>query len=167
MDLPDRIEHLIEPTVEALGFDVVRVRLAGKRKPTLQVMVEASEGGAVTVDGCAKVSRAVSAVLDVDEAIAGPYTLEVSSPGIDRPLVRLGDFARFAGRQAKVEMGGPIDGRRRFRGRLCGLAGDAVRLQMDGETVELRHADIVRAKLVSGDNAPGVPRASPAHPEED
>ncbi len=152
MDLSDRIVQLISPPVEALGFDIVRVRLSGKRKPTLQVMAEPTDGGAMTVDGCARISRAISAVLDVGDSFPGPYTLEVSSPGIDRPLVRLGDFERFAGFEAKIEIGRPVDGRRRFRGRLLGRVGETVRLQVDGADVELPYQDIVRAKLVMTDD---------------
>jgi ribosome maturation factor RimP len=100
------------------------------------------------VDDCAALSRAVSAVLDVEDPIAGAYTLEVSSPGIDRPLVRLADFDRFAGFEAKVEMDLAVDGRRRYQGRLLGAEGDAVRMRMEDTEVLLPYADIRRAKLV-------------------
>jgi ribosome maturation factor RimP len=147
----DRIADLIAPTVEGLGFDLVRVLVRGKQRPVLEVMAEPVDGGAMTVDGCAEISRAVSALLDVDDAMPGSYTLEVTSPGIDRPLVRLGDFERFAGFEAKVEMARPIDGRRRFRGRLLGIADGRVRLDVDDVTVELSYSDIARAKLVLTD----------------
>lgn len=151
MDLRDRIERMITPTVEGLGFAIVRVQVTGKRTPHVQVMAEPREGGTMTVDDCAEISRAISAVLDVDDPIAGAYTLEVSSPGIDRPLTRLEDFRRFAGLEAQIEADRPVDGRRRFRGRLAGVAGDAVEIEVDGQPMRLPHADIRRAKLVLTD----------------
>lgn len=103
------------------------------------------------VDDCAEVSRAISTVLDVEDPIGGAYTLEVSSPGIDRPLVRLGDFDRFAGFEARVEMTHPIDGRRRFTGQVMGTEGNNVRMRVGEGEVLLAHADIQRAKLVLTD----------------
>ncbi len=148
MDLRGRIERLITPTVEALGFTVVRVQLSGRQRPRLQVMTEPRDGQAMMVDDCAGISRAIAAVLEVEDPFEGAYTLEVSSPGIDRPLVRLGDFERFAGLEAKVETSRPVGGRRRFRGRLIGVAGQVVRIQVDGATVDVPYADIGRAKLL-------------------
>jgi ribosome maturation factor RimP len=148
MDLAGRVEALIGPTVEAMGFSLVRVQVLGRNRPRLQIMAERKDGESMVVDDCATLSRAVSAVLDVEDPIAGAYTLEVSSPGIDRPLVRLADFDRFAGFEAKVEMGLAVDGRRRFQGRLLGTEGDAVRLRMEDAEVVLPFADIRRAKLV-------------------
>lgn len=151
------LEAMIAPSLQAMGYEVVRVLLAGGRQRTqLQVMVERRDGRGLTVDDCALASRAVAALLEVEDPIAGAYILEVSSPGIDRPLVRRADFERFAGRQAKLETLTPIEGRRRFSGQLLGLAGDAVRvLTAEGETavpLSLVH----RAKLVARD-APGAP----------
>jgi ribosome maturation factor RimP len=151
MDLPERIERMVAPTVEAMGFRVVRVQLSGKDSMRLQVMVEREDERPIQVDDCAAVSRAISAVLDVEDPIAGTYTLEVSSPGIDRPLVRLGDFQRFVGFEARVETARPIDGRRRFRGRLLGVAGESVRMAVEGAEVALPYDDIQRAKLVLTD----------------
>ena len=148
MDLAGRVEALIGPTVEAMGFSLVRVQVLGRNRPRLQIMAERTDGESMVVDDCAALSRAVSAVLDVEDPIAGAYTLEVSSPGIDRPLVRLADFDRFAGFEAKVEMDLAVDGRRRFQGRLLGTEGDAVRLRMEDSEVVLPYADIRRAKLV-------------------
>ena len=148
MDLAGRVEALIGPTVEAMGFLLVRVQILGRNRPRLQIMAERMDGESMLVDDCAAISRAVSAVLDVEDPIAGAYTLEVSSPGIDRPLVRLADFDRFAGFVAKVEMDLAVDGRRRFQGRLLGTEGDAVRLRMEDSEVVLPYADIRRAKLV-------------------
>jgi ribosome maturation factor RimP len=114
-------------------------------------MVERRDERAMTVDDCAEVSRAISAVLDVEDPIAGAHVLEVSSPGIDRPLVRLADFERFAGFEAKIETERPVAERRRFTGRLLGTAVDRVRLRTDVGDVELPHAEIVRAKLLLTD----------------
>jgi len=153
LDLAHRIETLIQPTVEAMGFDLVRVQIGGRQRVRLQVMAERIDRRSMTVDDCAGLSRALSALLDVEDPIRGTYTLEVSSPGIDRPLVRLADFDRFAGFEARVELGRPIEGRRRFRGRLLGTVGDTVRIRVDdGTDVDLPHADIQRAKLVLTDD---------------
>ncbi len=115
-------------------------------------MVERRDGRTVTVGDCAAISRAVSAVLDVEDPVSGPYTLEVSSPGIDRPLVRLKDFERFAGFEARVETNRPIDGRRRFRGRLLGVEGETVRIRVEDATTDLPYVDIQRAKLILTDD---------------
>jgi ribosome maturation factor RimP len=132
-----KIEALIAPSLEAMGYRVVRVAVTGGRRATLQVMAERVDDKAMTVEDCADISRTVSALLDVADPIATAYTLEVSSPGIDRPLVRREDFARFAGFEAKVELTAPVDGRRRFRGKLLGVEGDEVRLLVDAAPVAL------------------------------
>ena len=105
------------------------VLLSGDHRPKLQIMVERQDGAPVSVDDCAAASRLVSTVLDVEDPLSGPYVLEVSSPGIDRPLTRLGDFERFAGFEARVELRVPVAGRRRFRGRLRGVDRDRIRLE--------------------------------------
>lgn len=151
MDLSGRLTELIRPAVEALGFEIVRVLIIGRQRIRVQVMVERLDQSPMTVDDCARISRALSAVLDVEDPIQGAYTLEVSSPGIDRPLVRLSDFARFAGHAARIELNRLIDGRRRYQGRLLGTEGDAVRLDADGGEVRLAFADIAQAKLVLSD----------------
>jgi len=111
-------------------------------------MAERMDGVPMTVDDCAAISRTASAVLDVEDPLAGSYTLEVSSPGIDRPLVRPKDFERFAGREVKAETGAPIDGRRRFRGRLLGIDGAMVRIALPEGTVTLPYDAIHKAHLV-------------------
>ncbi|MCP5366318.1 MAG: ribosome maturation factor RimP [Hyphomicrobiales bacterium] len=151
MTLETRIDELIGPTVAAMGFDVVRIELSGTKRPRLQVMVERHDGAGITVDDCADVSRAVAAVLDVEDPVHGAYILEVSSPGIDRPLVRLADYQRFAGLEAKVHLKLPLDGRRRLTGRLLGVSGDDVRLTVDGAPLQVAFADIQKAKLVLND----------------
>ena len=152
MDLASRIQKLIEPTVGDLGFEIVRVRISGKKQLSMQVMVEQKDGQGMTVDDCATISRAISALLDVEDPVKGAYTLEVSSPGIDRPLVRMGDFDRFQGFQAKIETNRSFNGRRRFKGRLLGVEGETVRIMIDGQEMKLPHPDIQRAKLVLTDD---------------
>ncbi len=149
--LAERVEQLLTPTIESMGFEVVRVMLSGGNNAVLQVMAEPADGGEMTVDHCADISRAVSAVLDVEDPIPGAYSLEVSSPGLDRPLVRLRDFDRFAGFDAKIEMKSLIDGRRKFRGRVEGTDGSDVLIEMDGEQIRLEHAAIAKAKLIITD----------------
>jgi len=118
----NRIAHEIEPSLEAMGYRLVRVVIIGGRRPTLQVMAERLDDEAMTVDDCAQISHLVSAILDVADPIAGAYMLEISSPGIDRPLVRAQDYDRFSGFEARVELARPIEGRKRFRGRLLGIS---------------------------------------------
>lgn len=156
MEPTQRIAQIIEPSLVDMGYELVRVMLSGNQRKTLQIMVERADRDAMNVEHCAEVSRTVSALLDVEDPIRHAYTLEVSSPGIDRPLVRLADFTRFAGHLAQVELHALQDGRRRFKGRILDVDGDAVRLVMDGsdadgDTVRLPHADIARAKLVLTD----------------
>jgi len=146
-----RIAALIEPSLEAMGYRLVRVSHSGGRRPTLQIMAERSDGAGMTVGDCEEISRNVSALLDVSDPIAGSYMLEVSSPGIDRPLVRPEDYDRFAGFEAKVELSRGLDGRKRFRGRIVGRVGESVRLATEQGEVELPLGDVARAKLVLTD----------------
>ena len=149
----ESVGQLIEPTLQAMGYALVRVSLAGGiSRPTLQVMAERIDGAGMSVDDCADISEAVSAVLDVEDPIASAYVLEVSSPGIDRPLVKKDDYERFAGFEARLETTEPVAGRKRFRGKLLGAASDAVRVKLDtGEEVEVPLAWIAKAKLVLTD----------------
>ncbi len=142
------IEALIAPALDAMGYGIVRVVFTGGRRPTLQVMAERRDEAAMTVDDCASVSHAISAILDVADPIDGSYDLEVSSPGIDRPLVRPEDYERFAGFEAKLELSAPHEGRRRFRGRLRGREGDAVKLDLGLSEVLLPLSAIAKARLV-------------------
>lgn len=146
-----RIDDLIAPTILDMGFDIVRVQVSGGQTMKVQIMAEPSSGSEMTVDDCARISRAVSAVLDVEDPIADAYTLEVSSPGLDRPLVRVQDFDRFSGFEAKIELQRVIDGRRKFSGRLLGTADENVNVDINGETVTVAFHDIAKAKLIVTD----------------
>jgi ribosome maturation factor RimP len=149
---PNRqVAELIEPTLSDMGFELVRVLLHGGQRPTLQVMAERADRAPMTVEHCAAISRAVSAILDVADPIAGAYRLEVTSPGLDRPLTRRADFERFRGCEARVETEVPIEGRRRFRGRLLGVVDDQVRLQLEDGEQAIPCAGIKKAKLVVTD----------------
>src|SRR5512142_3213797 len=125
------LEPILAPVVEAAGFRLVRLRLMGGKRKTLQVMAERADGS-MNVDDCAQLSRALSDFLEQEDVVEGDYLLEVSSPGIDRPLTRLGDFARWSGHEAKLELNTPIDGRKRFRGILLGLDGSDVVFETGG-----------------------------------
>ena len=125
-----RMAEIITPVIEDLGFELVRVRLMSGKTKTLQIMAERPEGG-IEVDDCAAISTAVSAVLDVEDPIEDMYTLEVSSPGIDRPLTRLKDFEVWDGYEAKIETTEMIDGRRRFKGKLAGIADGEVLVEIE------------------------------------
>src|SRR5215217_4869524 len=129
-----------------MGYRLVRLmQTGGQHRPTLQVMAERRDDAAMTVEDCAQISRSVSALLDVADPIAGAYMLEVSSPGIDRPLVRPEDYDRFAGLEARIDLARPIDGRKRFRGRVLGRDGDHVRLAADNGEVRLPLDAIAKA----------------------
>lgn len=148
------LAQLIAPTVEAMGYDVVRVKLSGSSPARLQVMAERRDRVSMTVEDCAALSTAVSAVLDVEDPIPGNYDLEVSSPGIDRPLVRPEDFERYTGFVAKLETAEPIDGRKRFRGRLVDVKDGAVQVELDTtqQTVAIPIDALREAKLVLTDD---------------
>ncbi|HKS90248.1 MAG TPA: ribosome maturation factor RimP [Stellaceae bacterium] len=149
----NQIGRLIEPSLEGMGYRLVRVmQTGGQHRPTVQVMAERQDDLPMSVDDCAQISRQVSAVLDVADPIAGAYTLEVSSPGLDRPLVKPEDYDRFAGCEARIELSAPRDGRKRFRGRLLGRAEDCVRLAEAAGEIRLPLAAIARAKLVLTDD---------------
>ncbi len=149
-----RMAEILTPAIENLGFDVVRIRVQGGKTKTLQVMAERPDGG-IEVDECAQISNAISVLLDVEDPLEDAYALEVSSPGIDRPLTRLKDFETFEGYEAKIETTDMIDGRRRFKGVLAGVEGDEVLLNLeDGAetvTVGLHYDWLSDAKLVLTD----------------
>ncbi|WP_187428438.1 Ribosome maturation factor RimP [Roseobacter fucihabitans] len=146
-----RMAEIITPVIEDLGFELVRVRLMSAKTTILQIMADKPDGG-IEVDDCAQISQAVSAVLDVEDPILDEYTLEVSSPGIDRPLTRLKDFEMFEGYEAKIETADLIDGRRRFKGELAGVEDDEVLINLDEGTIGLKFDWLSDAKLVLTDD---------------
>jgi ribosome maturation factor RimP len=146
------IAQMIEPSLAAMGYRLVRVLMTGGRRATLQVMAERLDDSPITHDDCAQISRSVSTLLDVADPIAGAYALEISSPGIDRPLVRAEDFDRFSGFDAKIELAIPLDGRKRFRGRLIGTAEGALRLLTEAGETRLPLDAVARAKLILTDD---------------
>jgi ribosome maturation factor RimP len=151
-----RVAALVEPVLAELGYRLVRVRISGLAGCTVQIMAERPDA-TMTVEDCEAASRALSPVLDAADPIEGAYRLEISSPGIDRPLVRRSDFDRYAGHVAQVEMLAPVGGRRRFRGELNGTEGECVRLRSsdaaapEGADVLLRIDDMMEARLVLTD----------------
>lgn len=149
-----RLAEIIGPTIEGLGFELVRIRLQGGKYPLLQIMADRPEGG-IDVDDCAAISTAVSALLDVEDPIEEKYTLEVSSPGIDRPLTRLKDFDTWHGYEARLETSEQIDGRKRFKGLLQGTEGEEVLIEIEekGEQVVigLQFDWLTDAKLILTD----------------
>jgi len=149
-----RMAEILTPVIEGMGFEVVRIRLMGGQTKTLQIMAE-RPGGGIEVDECAQISTAVSAVLDVEDPLDDAYTLEVSSPGIDRPLTRMKDFEAYEGYEARIETTEMIEGRRRFKGVLAGVEGDEVLLNIeDGAetvTVGLHYDWLSDAKLILTD----------------
>lgn len=145
-----RITEIIGPVIADMGFELVRVRVMGGKEPTVQIMAERPDG-TIEVDECAAISTAVSAVMDVEDPIVDAYTLEVSSPGIDRPLTRLKDFETYEGYEAKVETAEMIDGRKRWRGVLAGVEDDEILINVDEGTLGLRFDWLADAKLVMTD----------------
>jgi ribosome maturation factor RimP len=151
-----RVASIIQPVIEGMGFELVRVRLMGGKSKTLQIMAERPDGG-IDVDECAAISTAVSAILDVEDPLEDGYTLEVSSPGIDRPLTRLKDFEAWEGYEAKIETTEMIDGQRRFRGELQGVEDGEILVEIDGQggekvTIGLQFDWLSDAKLVLTDD---------------
>jgi ribosome maturation factor RimP len=145
-----RLLELVDPVAEAAGYSIVRLRLTGgDHMRKLQIMAERPDG-AMPIEDCARLSRALSQVLDDADPIRGAFSLEVSSPGLDRPLTRLEDFAAYEGFQAKLELDRLAEGRKRFKGELAGIEGDHVALNLEGEeeTALLPFAWITDARLV-------------------
>lgn len=149
--LEEKIIALIEPAATDLGYALVRVRLSGLRRKRLQIMAERVADGGMGIGDCQRLSRALSPVLEANDPVKGEYDLEVSSPGIDRPLVRLEDFARFIGHEAKVELSPVVEGQRRFRGVIAGVEADTIQLTHDGGEAKFRFSQIANARLLLTD----------------
>ena len=145
------VEKLIAPTLTDRGYGVVQVKMIGSSRPTLQIMAERHDDLPMTVEDCAMISRAVSALLDVEDPVSGTYTLEVSSPGLDRPLVYQRDFEKYSGLEAKIELHTAQDGQKRFRGVLAGYADDVVTIVTEDGARALPFDDIDNAKLIITD----------------
>ncbi|MBC7675610.1 MAG: ribosome maturation factor RimP [Rhodoferax sp.] len=150
-----RLAEIVTPAIEGLGFELVRIRLMGGKTRTLQIMADRPEGG-IIVEDCAKISTAVSVALDVEDPVEDQYILEVSSPGIDRPLTRLKDFEMWKGYEARIETTELIDGRRRFKGLLQGVEGEEVLIELEegpeAVTIGLQFEWLSDAKLVLTDD---------------
>ncbi len=150
--LEARLAAIIGPTVDGMGYELVRVAVLGRSRPTVQVMADRTDGRLIGVDDCEAIAAAIGAVLDVADPMPGAWQLEVSSAGIDRPLTRVKDWNRFSGHAAKVEMTVPVEGRRRFSGTVLGADDEAATLRLDdGSDVRLPLAGLRRAKLVLTD----------------
>ena len=149
--IDQRLAEVVTPAIEGLGFELVRIRLMGGLTKTLQIMADRPDGG-IDVEDCGKISTAVSAVLDVEDPITDAYTLEVSSPGIDRPLTRLKDFDLWEGYEARIETSEMIDGRKRFKGFLRGTEADEVLIEIEEGTIGLKFDWLADAKLILTDD---------------
>ncbi|MEM9045130.1 MAG: ribosome maturation factor RimP [Pseudomonadota bacterium] len=146
-----RLATIVQPTIEGMGFELVRLRFMSGKKATVQVMAERPDG-TMEIEDCAELSRAISAIMDVEDPIAGEYSLEVSSPGIDRPLTRMVDFDRWEGYEAKLETEEMIEGRKRFKGILAGTEGKEVLIDIAEGTIGLEFDWLSDAKLVLTDD---------------
>jgi ribosome maturation factor RimP len=166
-----RLLDIIGPVADGLGLEIVRLRVSGGRRPHLQVMAERAGGAPTDVEDCARLSRAMSPVLEAADPISEAYILEVSTPGIDRPLTRPGDFGRWIGHSARIELARPIDGRRRFTGTITGEDDAGVHIELDDETELVAGVhEMSRATLVLTDELIEAARASgnlPPQPDED
>jgi len=159
------LEPIIATAVEAAGYRLVRLRLLGGANKTLQVMAERADG-TMNVEDCAILSRALSDFLEREDPLEGDYLLEVSSPGIDRPLTRLADFARWQGHEAKIELVAPKDGRKRFRGVVLGLDGNDVAFESQGMRLRIPFRAIAEAKLVLTDRLVAEDLKTRKHPAQ-
>ncbi|MEZ5953685.1 MAG: ribosome maturation factor RimP [Hyphomonas sp.] len=166
-----RILSLATPVAEGLGMEIVRLRIQGGRRPHLQIMAEKAGGAQTDVEDCARLSRALGPTFDTADPIKEAYTLEVSTPGIDRPLTRPGDFGRWVGHLAKVELARPIDGRRRFTGTITGEDEDGAHIELEDDVELVAHVhEMSRASLVLTDELIEAARAAgnlPPQPDED
>ena len=149
--LDERLAELTEPVIQDMGYELVRLRYMGGKTPTLQIMADRPNGG-IEVDELADISTAISAILDVEDPVLDAYTLEVSSPGIDRPLTRFKDFDAYEGYEAKLETDELIDGQKRFKGTLAGTEGEEILINVEQGTIGLRFEWLSDAKLILTDD---------------
>lgn len=157
----DRILALSEPLASDLGLEVVRIRVMGGKRPLLQIMIEKAGGAPTDVEDCASFSRQLSPILEAEDPISEAYRLEVSTPGIDRPLTRVGDFGRWVGHLAKVELAMPVEGRRRFQGVITREDDDGVAIELDDESELVAHVhEMTKASLILTDELIDVAAAS-------
>lgn len=163
MQVKHHLSDMLEPVIEQLGYEVVRIMTIGQANPTLQIMIDKTDGTEITVDDCAKVSRALSDVLDENDPIKDKYNLEVSSPGLDRPLTKLAHFERFADYEVKIETDELIEGRKRFKGVLKGVKNSDVVLEMDETIYEIPFDAISKAKIILTDDL--LARWEAEHPQ--
>ncbi len=166
-DIDARILTLIDPIAVDMGFHIVRVRVMAGKRPKLQIMAERISDGTMNVDDCAELSRAVSSTLEVEDPISSAYVLEVSSPGLDRPLTSLADFETYTGYLVRLELDRFVEGRKRFRGVLAGVNGDNIEINLDGEedTAEIPFNWVGDAKLLITDELIAAGQKAPAQKE--
>lgn len=149
--LTERLRDVLGPALEKLGYELIQVEQIATRRPVLRLYIDLlsdAQGGGVTLDDCQKVSQYVSGLLDVEDPLPGAYALEVSSPGLDRPLVTAEHFRRFVGSEARLQLHRPLQGARRVRGRLCSEANGVIEIEVDGQRLSLPLAEIRAARLV-------------------
>lgn len=151
MQIKHHLSNMLEPIIEELGYECVRIMTIGQANPTLQIMIDKTDGTEINVEDCAKVSRALSAVLDENDPIKDKYNLEVSSPGLDRPLTKLEHFIRFSGNEVKIETDETIEGRKRFKGLLNGVKGAEILLNMDDKVFVIPFNAVSKAKIILTD----------------
>ncbi len=150
VDITEKIERTIEPSLADMGYEVVRIQIQGAKRKTLQVMIDRLDGQPVTITDCTQSSHTISALLEVEDPLQDAYNLEVSSPGMDRPLVKLKDFERFSGESVRLELKFPVEGRRRFQGRLEGVKDGKVLIHTEDESAisEFEFEDIQKANIL-------------------
>lgn len=152
MQIKHPLQDLLEPVIEGLGYELVRILTIGQKNPTLQIMIDRKDGQDINVDDCATVSRKISEVMDEKDPIEDQYSLEVSSPGLDRPLTKVEHFKRFLGYETKIETGVEVSGRKRFKGKTLAVDDkNTIKLEMDGQEYDIPFEDINKAKIVLTD----------------
>lgn len=164
----ERIVAMAEPVLAELGLEIVRVRIMGSKRPLLQIMIEKAGGAPTDVEDCASFSRMLSPILEAEDPIADAFRLEVSTAGIDRPLTRVGDFGRWVGHLAKVELAMPVDGRRRFQGTITREDENGVAIELDDDSeLVAKVSDMTKARLILTDELIGQAMASGDAPQVD